>query len=86
MRMIGGGNITELIDATISVFPTVPELFDEYKRHMAETLHILANLPDEFVARKGSYWGLAYNRLQESFHFDGHLEMMQAALDEVRQK
>jgi uncharacterized protein YndB with AHSA1/START domain len=81
-----GGNITELIDATISVFPTVPELFDEYKRHMAETLHILANLPDEFVARKGSYWGLAYNRLQESFHFDGHLEMMQAALDEVRQK
>lgn len=81
-----GGNITELIDATISVFPTVPELFDEYKRHMAETLHILANLPDEFVDRKGSYWGLAYNRLQESFHFDGHLEMMQAALDEVRQK
>ena len=81
-----GGNVTELIDATISVFPTVPELFDEYKRHMAETLHILANLPDEFVARKGSFWGLAYNRLQESIHFDGHLEMMQAALDEARQE
>ncbi|UCD41068.1 MAG: PDZ domain-containing protein, partial [Chloroflexota bacterium] len=81
-----GGNINELLDATISVFPTVPELVAEYKRHMVETLYVLANLPDEFVDRKGIYWGLAYNKLQESFHFDGHLEMMQAALDEARQK
>ena len=81
-----GGNVNELLDATIAIYPTIPELVEEYKRNAAETLYFLANLPEEFVARKGSYWRLAYNSLQDPFHFDGHLEQMQAALDAARQK
>jgi uncharacterized protein YndB with AHSA1/START domain len=81
-----GGNVNELLDATIAIYPTVPEMVAEYKRNMAETLYLLANLPEEFVARKGRYWRLAYNSLQDPFHFDGHLVQMQAALDAARQK
>jgi uncharacterized protein YndB with AHSA1/START domain len=79
-----GGNVNELLDATIAIYPTVPEMVAEYKRNMAETLHLLANLPEEFVAHKGSYWRLAYNSLQDPFHFDGHLEQMQESLDAAR--
>jgi uncharacterized protein YndB with AHSA1/START domain len=80
-----GGNVDLMIDATIAGYPTVPELVANYKCNMAETLYSLANLPEEFVARKGSYWRLAYTLLQDFDHFDGHLEQMQAALDAARQ-
>jgi hypothetical protein len=53
---------------------------------MAETLYFLANLPDEFVARKGTYWRLAYGLLQDPYHLISHLEQMQATLDAARNK
>ena len=81
-----GGNVNELLDAIIAIYPTVPELVAEYKRNMAETLYLLANLPEDFVSHKGSYWRMAFNALQDPFHFDGHIEQMQAALDAARQK
>jgi hypothetical protein len=81
-----GGNIDEMTEATIASYPTVKDLFEEYKCNMAETLYFLAHLPEEFVARKGSYWRLAYNFLQDPYHFDGHMGQMQAALDAARKK
>jgi len=76
-----GGNVNVLLDATIATYPAVSDLVGEYKRNMAETLYLIANLPETFVAHKGRYWRMAYNALQEPFHFDAHLEQMQAALD-----
>jgi uncharacterized protein YndB with AHSA1/START domain/calcineurin-like phosphoesterase family protein len=80
-----GGNIDEMIDATIASYPTLQDLVQEYKRNMDETLYFLAHLPQEFVSRKGMYWRLAYNLLQDPYHFEGHLEQMQTALDAARQ-
>lgn len=79
-----GGNVDEILQATTAVYPTLEELFDEYKRNMAETLFVVAHLPEEFLARKGEYWRLAYGLLQDPFHFDSHLEQMQAALEAAR--
>lgn len=79
-----GGNVNEGIEATIASYPTVRELVDEYKHNMAETLHLLANLPEEFVANKGAYWQLAYNLLQDPYHFNSHLEQMHTALEAAR--
>ncbi len=81
-----GGNIDEMIEATVTSYPTLQDLVQEYKRNMAETIYFLAHLPKEFVARKGIYWRLAYDLLQDSYHFDAHLEQMQAALGAARQK
>jgi uncharacterized damage-inducible protein DinB len=81
-----GDNIDEMTEATIASYPTIKDLLEEYKRNMAETLYFLAHLPDEFVSRKGSYWRLAYNFLQDPYHFDGHMGQMQAALDAARKK
>jgi len=81
-----GGNSDAFIEATIAAYPTIKEMVKEYKSNMAETLYFLANLPDEFVARKGAYWRLAYDLLQDPYHFTAHLEQMQAALDAARKK
>ena len=79
-----GGNVDEILEATAAAYPTVTAMADEYKLNMAETLHFVAHLPDEFLARKGEYWRLAYGLLQDPFHFDSHLEQMQAALESAR--
>jgi len=79
-----GGNVDEILQATTTAYPTVKDLFEEYKRNMAETLFTVAHLPEEFLARKGEYWRLAYGLLQDPFHFDSHLEQMKAALEAAR--
>jgi len=81
-----GGNEDVFIEATIAAYPTLQDMIQEYKRNKAETLNILANLPDDFVARKGSYWRLAHDLLQDPFHFDSHMEQMQVALAAARAK
>jgi uncharacterized protein YndB with AHSA1/START domain len=81
-----GENLDVLIEATIAVYPTLKELVQEYKRNLDETIYILANLPEEFVARKGSYWRLAYGLVEEPYHFFSHVEQMQAALEAARKK
>jgi uncharacterized protein YndB with AHSA1/START domain len=79
-----GGNEDVFIEATIAAYPTLQDMVQEYIRNKAETLNILANLPDEFVARKGSYWRLAHDLLQDPYHFDSHMEQMQVVLAAAR--
>jgi uncharacterized protein YndB with AHSA1/START domain len=79
-----GSNIHPMIEATVAAYPTYQDLIIEYKRNMAETLNFLENLPEEFLAQKGTYWRLAYGLLQDPYHFNIHLEQMQAALDAAR--
>ena len=92
--MIGGhepwhddwsGNIQARVAATVAAYPTIRELLDELKRHNAETLAIVANLPDDFMDRKGTYWRLAYNLLDAPYHHQTHMEQMRAAVASARQ-
>jgi len=81
-----GGNVDEILAATAAAYPSVKALVDEYKLNMAETLYFIAHLPDEFTARRGEYWRLAYGLLQDPYHFNSHLEQMQLALEAARKK
>lgn len=75
------GNIHLTVAATAAAFPTVGGLFDELKRLHAELASALAGLPPSFVARKSSYWRLAYNMVDASYsHTDIHLTQMRAAV------
>ena len=68
------------VAAIISAFPTLSNLLAELKRNLAETLAMVAGLPEEFVARKRSYWRLAYQELTAQQHFDDHLAQVKANL------
>ena len=81
-----GGNPEVRIDATLAAYPSLNDLVTELKRLFVETLAIIANLPADFVARKTSYWRLGYQALQVNFHFQTHMEQMQATIQTIRQQ
>ncbi len=81
-----GENLQAYIEATVTAYPTLGDLVLELKRNFAETIGILENLPDEFVARKSTFWRTSYNLLQDPYHYFSHKEQMQAALDAARSK
>lgn len=79
-----GGNLQARISGTTSIFPTKNSLMRELKAHNAETLSMLAHLPDEVVAHKGQFWKLAFQADQSSYHLQSHLEQMRSALQSAR--
>ena len=50
-----------------------------------ETVAFLVRLPEDFLARKGSYWRLAYNMVDEPYHFNTHLDQMRSAIEAARE-
>lgn len=80
-----GGNNQARVTATVTAYPTLEALRDELRRNQSETLTMIAELPEEFVSRKSSYWRVAYNLLETPYHLHTHLEQMQAALDTAQE-
>ena len=76
-----GRNLDATIQATTSAYPTLEELLDGFKRSCAETCALFANLPGEFLDRKGSFWRLALAGLEWPYHFDAHIEQMRASIE-----
>lgn len=71
-----GDNLDAQVTATVSAFPGLAALHDVLKSHYRETVELVANLPEEFAERKGSFWRLAYELLQPPYHLRTHLEQM----------
>jgi hypothetical protein len=74
------GNLDIAHAGLLAVFPTPSALLKELRRSRAETWAMLAALPGEFVARKGSYRRLAYGFMEGRLHDEGHLAQVQEAL------
>jgi uncharacterized protein YndB with AHSA1/START domain len=81
----GGGNVPARHAAVIAAYPTIPEMLEELKRNELETVALLAALPPEFVARRGSFNRVSYYVLElPGFHTRQHLEQMREAVEEAR--
>ncbi len=78
------GNSHAWVQATAASFPTLAAMAKELKRAEAETVALLAALPDSFLARKGSYWRTAYNALEGSFHRRDHFAQIAASIAAAR--
>lgn len=75
-----GGNLNASVKATVTVYPTLPDILDALKFSFNETIALYNNLPPEFADQKGSFWRMAYNALEGPFHFYSHLEQMKSLL------
>ena len=75
-----GGNIDAHIRATVQTYPTIDAILGELQRNIAENVAFIANLPADFVARKGSYFRLGWGLLQGTVHIHSHLAQIKAAL------
>ncbi len=80
------GNLAPPILATITTFPTFPDLLRELRNSRAETVALYSNLPPEFMSLKGSFWRLAYYTMEISYHFQSHLAQVRAAIKASRTK
>ena len=74
------GNFNPRIDALVQAYPTIAELLALLRRTNTETIALIAALPAEFAARKGSYYRVGYGLLQLSGHILGHLDQIKAAV------
>jgi uncharacterized protein YndB with AHSA1/START domain len=75
-----GSNLQCRVDATVAAYPTFAELLGELKRNRTETVVMVSKLPEDFMARKGSFWRLCYNLLETPYHFNEHCDYMRAAI------
>ena len=82
---LAGGNSQLRTQATAQTYGDLGALFDELKRNEAETVAILAALPDNFVARKRSYWRAANAALQAADHTREHLRQIESTVAAARQ-
>ncbi len=73
------------LNATIHAFPTLADMVAEWQRLNAETLALIAALPEEFVRRRRTSWRLARTLLDESYsHVSDHLSQIVAAVAAAR--
>jgi uncharacterized protein YndB with AHSA1/START domain len=75
------------IAAIVNAYPTLGQAVDALRRSQGETVHMLAALPAEFVAHRGTYWRLGRSMLeglQPPSHLQEHIEQIQAAVASAR--
>jgi uncharacterized protein YndB with AHSA1/START domain len=79
-----GGNLQAHIDGTVAIYPTKTELFLQLKKHNAETLQMIAHIPESFVTHKGKFWKLVFLMDQNPYHLQEHLGQIQKAINTAR--
>jgi uncharacterized protein YndB with AHSA1/START domain len=80
----GGDNIGAPISALLSIYRTVPELMEVLRYTEAEIVALVAALPPEFVARKGSYWRAGTLVANIPMHYHDHIGQIRAALKSAK--
>jgi uncharacterized protein YndB with AHSA1/START domain len=79
------GNSQLRTRATAQAYPTLAAMLEALRCHQAETVNMVAALPDDFVAGKRSWWRLAYGFVQDGDHTREHLRQIEAAVAAARQ-
>ncbi|MCA9919899.1 MAG: SRPBCC domain-containing protein [Anaerolineales bacterium] len=75
------------VKSVTAVYPTLADLVTLWKRTEAESVALLANLPDEIVARKGTYHNIATSFISGlPQHTRDHIAEIGALLQAAREK
>jgi len=79
-----GGNLQAHIDGTVAIYPSKTELFSQLKKHNAETIHMIAHIPESFITHKGKFWKLVFQMDQNPYHLQEHLQQIQKTINTAR--
>ena len=81
----GFPNQTVMLESFRQAYPTLADYVAAWKNAEAETISLVANLPDEFIARKYDYMNLANNLLNGlPGHTGGHIQQIKQTLESVQ--
>ena len=75
-----GDNVNAQVRATVKANPSIALMLDELRRAVEETLAYVADLPDDFLANKGSYYRFGSGLLQPNIHLTAHAQQIKDAL------
>ena len=78
------GNDLSHLEATARTYGSMRALLEELERNHAEVVKLLANLPDEFVAHKSTFWRAGYGILAMDTHSRDHLNQARLALKKAK--
>lgn len=83
----GPNNPAAWVRSVTAVYPTLPDIVALWKRTEAESVALLANLPEAVVARKGTYHNIG-NQLLNGLpgHTQAHIAEIQALLTAARKE
>jgi hypothetical protein len=73
------------ISAVVAVCPSLAGLLKLLADSQAETVAMVAALPDALTLRKASFWRLGTGLLQSSYHAQEHSAQIRAAISAARQ-
>lgn len=77
-------NHSARIQATLAVYPTLAALLQAFHLAGEETIQMLAALPEDFVARKSSFWTVAFNIPFFATHTQTHLGQIEHTIKTVQ--
>jgi uncharacterized protein YndB with AHSA1/START domain len=77
-------NTMEETRAIVAAYPTIAEILEENRRGQVTKLAMIEMLPPDFVARKASYWRLAYGLLQGGLHDRQHFDQIREAIQAAK--
>jgi uncharacterized protein YndB with AHSA1/START domain len=77
-------NSSVRLQATISVYGNINAMLVEYNRMCTTTIAFVAALPAEFASRKGFYYRLGLQLLENPIHIGKHLDQISETLRSVR--
>lgn len=77
-------NSTLQVRVVADSYPSVAAMLADYRLAEAQTVALLAGLPPEFVARRSTFWRMAYSYTQAAPHFDEHIQQIKNALAAAR--
>ncbi|MCC6189993.1 MAG: SRPBCC domain-containing protein [Anaerolineales bacterium] len=80
------GNSQFRMRATAQAYPNLAAMLEALRQAQAETLNMLAALPDDFVAGRRSWWPMVYGFLQNATHTPAHVRQIEAAVNAARQQ
>ena len=79
-RYTNSSALSARVNALAAVRPNIAAQLAAVREALAETEAMVAALPEELVAHKGSYWRIGHNLLQGDQHWGEHLAQVEDAL------
>jgi hypothetical protein len=77
-------NLMARVQATVKLYPTLPQLLELLRASLKETVTLIAHLPEDLIKNKDVFWRLTYVCTEYGIHLRSHAEQIENNLKLAR--
>ncbi len=78
-------NLMARVQATVALYPSLPQLLELLRASLKETSGLIANLPQDVTSNKSVFWNLSFVCMEYGLHFRSHSDQIENNLKLVRE-